>query len=74
MRPAPLFAFALTAALLPGAAAAQPGKKNDEDFAREKPAVGDLLPDVTVYTPDGKEVKTSDLRGRHVVLTFGCLT
>ena len=49
-------------------------KKNEEDFVREKPAIGDKLPDLTVYSPDGKEVKTSSLRGQHVVLTFGCLT
>jgi peroxiredoxin len=60
---------------LPGSAPAQPEKKkNEEDFVKEKPAVGDRLPDLTVYSPDGKEVKLSSLRGRHVVLTFGCLT
>ena len=64
----------LVAAVLPGPAPAQPQKKSDEAFVKEKPAVGDKLPDLTVYTPDGKEVKTSDLRGRYVVLTFGCLT
>jgi cytochrome oxidase Cu insertion factor (SCO1/SenC/PrrC family) len=50
------------------------GKKNEEDFLKEKPAIGDSLPDLIVYSPDGKEVKTSSLRGQHVVLTFGCLT
>lgn len=49
-------------------------KKNEEDFVKEKPAVGEKLPDVTVYAPDGKEVKTSSLRGHYTVLTFGCLT
>ena len=48
--------------------------KKDEDFAAEKPAVGDKLPDLTVYTPDGKAFKTADLRGHYTVLTFGCLT
>jgi cytochrome oxidase Cu insertion factor (SCO1/SenC/PrrC family) len=72
-----LSAFALGAliALLPAGVAAQPDKKkNEADFAKEKPAVGDTLPDLTVYSPDGKEVKLSSLRGSHVVLTFGCLT
>ena len=40
-------------------------KKNEEDFVKEKPAVGDALPDLTVYSPDGKEVKTSSLRGHY---------
>ena len=66
-------ALALTAALA-AAALAQPPKKNEADFVKEKPAVGDKLPDLTVYSPDGKEVKLSSLTGSHVVLTFGCLT
>jgi cytochrome oxidase Cu insertion factor (SCO1/SenC/PrrC family) len=69
------FVFALLAAALPTATLAQPKKKeNEENFAKEKPAVGEALPDLTVYSPDGKEVKLSSLRGSHVVLTFGCLT
>jgi len=71
------FALVLTIAALSGAAIAQNQKgpkKSEEDFVREKPAIGDTLPDLTVYSPDGKEVKTSSLRGQHVVLTFGCLT
>lgn len=46
----------------------------DEDFLKAKPAIGDAIPELTVYSPDGKEVKTSSLKGQHVVLTFGCLT
>ena len=74
MRPLTRFAFALLLAALPATAFAQPKQKNDEDFAKEKPAVGDTIPDLTVYSPDGKEVKTADLRGHHTVLVFGCLT
>lgn len=71
-----LFVMGLCIAAVPAGAAAQPEKKqkNEADFAKEKPAVGDTLPDLTVYSPDGKEVKLSSLRGSHVVLTFGCLT
>lgn len=66
---------AMIAAVFPAAALGQKEKgKNEEDFIKEKPAVGDMLPDLTVYTPDGREVKTSQLRGQYVVLTFGCLT
>jgi cytochrome oxidase Cu insertion factor (SCO1/SenC/PrrC family) len=71
------FALALAIAALPGAAIAQNQKgqkKSEEDFVKETPAIGDTLPDLTVNSPDGKEVKTSSLRGQHVVLTFGCLT
>jgi len=74
MRPTFRFVLAALVAALPAGAVAQPGKKNEADFAKEKPAVGEALPDLTVYSPDGKEVKLSSLRGSHVVLTFGCLT
>jgi len=60
---------------LEAGAGAQPSKKKDEgEFVKEKPTIGDTIPDLIVYAPDGKEVKTSDLRGQHVGLTFGCLT
>ena len=75
---ATLFALMLPVAALPAGAAAQPPKKgkekSEEAFVKEKPAVGDTIPELTVYSPDGKEVKTTDLRGQFVVLTFGCLT
>lgn len=74
MRTLALFAIAALFASAPTAPAQPEKKKNEDDFPREKPAVGDKLPDVTVYTPDGKEVKTADLRGHYTVLTFGCLT
>jgi cytochrome oxidase Cu insertion factor (SCO1/SenC/PrrC family) len=67
------FVLALIAALLPTTAHAQ-RMRSDEEFARDKPAIGDTIPDLTVYDPSGKEVKTSDLRGHYTVLTFGCLT
>jgi cytochrome oxidase Cu insertion factor (SCO1/SenC/PrrC family) len=52
------------------------GKKEqrDEDFLKERPAVGDPFPTVTVYLPNGKETSTATLRGHYTVLTFGCLT
>ena len=74
MRTLALFAVAALFASAPAAPAQPEKKKNEDDFAREKHAVGDKLPDVTVYTPDGKEVKTAELRGHYTVLTFGCLT
>jgi hypothetical protein len=75
MQPISRFVLALLLAGLPAPGLAQPEKKrSEEDFLKEKPAVGDTLPNLTVYSPDGKEVKLSSLRGQHVVLTFGCLT
>ena len=73
MRSAILVAVGSLFLLFPANTAVQ-GKKNEDDFLKEKPAIGDMLHDLTVYAPDGKEVKTSSLRGQYVVLTFGCLT
>jgi len=49
-------------------------RKDDDAFVAEKPAIGDSLPDLTVYHPNGEELKLSSLRGHHTVLVFGCLT
>ncbi|MBC7852549.1 MAG: hypothetical protein IAF94_03850 [Pirellulaceae bacterium] len=68
------FSIAVVVAMLPTVTWAQRKKASEEDFVKEKPAVGDQFPDVVVYDPHGKEVKTSDLRGHYTVLTFGCLT
>ena len=68
------FAIALLASMVSESAFAQKEKRSDEDFVKEKPAIGEALPDLTVYSPDGKEFKTADLRGHYTVLTFGCLT
>ena len=72
MRPT-LFAALLAALAAPASASAQK-MKNDDDFVKARPAIGDALPDLTVYDPSGKEVKTADLRGGPTVLVFGCLT
>ncbi|HEX5272384.1 MAG TPA: hypothetical protein VFW33_17930 [Gemmataceae bacterium] len=58
----------------PAAPARAQVRQTDEQFAKAKPAVGDPLPELVVYDPDGKEVKTAGLRGHYTVLTFGCLT
>jgi cytochrome oxidase Cu insertion factor (SCO1/SenC/PrrC family) len=63
----------LATALLAGPVSAQGGKE-DPEWVKQSPTVGDPLPDLTVYTADGKEFKTSSLRGHYTVLDFGCLT
>jgi cytochrome oxidase Cu insertion factor (SCO1/SenC/PrrC family) len=71
-----LLAASLLVLVAPESALAQREKRkmSEEEFARAKPAVGKVVPDVTVYDSAGKEVKTSSLRGHYTVLTFGCLT
>ena len=35
---------------------------------------GDTFPDVKLYTGEGEEFRTTQLKGSHTVLVFGCLT
>ncbi len=67
-------AFVLAAWVPADARAQRKRASRDENFVESKPAVGDALPEVTVYTPDGEPFKTAQLRGRYAVLVFGCLT
>jgi cytochrome oxidase Cu insertion factor (SCO1/SenC/PrrC family) len=64
---------ATIAVLLSSTAGAQPGKE-DPEFLKSSPTVGEMFPDLTVYSADGKEFKTSSLRGHYTVVAFGCLT
>ena len=74
MRTALFLAMAATFVAWPSPAWAQRNEKKDAEFLKGKPSVGDPLPELTVYTPDGTPFKTADLRGHYTVLTFGCLT
>ena len=66
--------FSLTiAGLMVGSVFAQAGRE-DPEWLAQSPKVGEPFPDVTVYTPDGKEFQTSGLRGHYTVVAFGCLT
>jgi hypothetical protein len=65
--------LALVGCLLGIPATAQPGKE-DPEFVRKSPAIGEPLPSLTVFTSGGKEFKTDSLRGHYTVLAFGCLT
>jgi cytochrome oxidase Cu insertion factor (SCO1/SenC/PrrC family) len=43
-------------------------------FDQQAPAIGQPLPNVKLYTAEGKEFSTSQLKGSYTVLVFGCLT
>lgn len=72
MRHTRLLAVLVTGLVL-GPVSAQPSKE-DPEFLKKSPTIGDALPDLIVYSADGKEFKTSSLRGHYTVLSFGCLT
>jgi len=72
MRHARVLSVVMTGLVL-SSVSAQPSKE-DPEFLKKSPTIGEALPDLTVYSPDGKEFKTSSLRGHYTVLAFGCLT
>lgn len=74
MRPISLFIFAGIFVACPNGAHAQSMVEREKEFLQAKPLIGNELPDVTVYSPDGTPFHTADLRGHYTVLTFGCLT
>lgn len=67
-------AVSIAVCLCGGAVHAQRMQAREREFLTLKPRVGEPLPDVEVYTADGKPFRTADLRGHYTVLTFGCLT
>jgi len=74
MKSSTLLGIVLLVSALPNLALSQQRRRDEPAFVKERPAIGDVLPDMTVYDVNGQEVKTSSLRGHHIVLTFGCLT
>ena len=70
----PFLILSLAIVAIPTDVQAQKMQEREEDFLRSKPLLGDKLPDLTVYSPDGTPLQTSELRGHYTVLTFGCLT
>ena len=47
----------------------------NEKFMQKKPDEGDIIPeDLTAFNEKGEKLSFKDLRGKYVVLNFGCLT
>jgi len=74
MRCVILLGLVLVFVSLPMEARSQGNQKKFDDFVKASPAVGDSLPELSVFTSDGKPFQTADLHGHYTVLTFGCLT
>ncbi len=73
-----MWALGLLAALgLSAAAQAQinPRQQASRRFEATAPAVGEPLPDLTVYDAGGKEQRLGELlQGHYTVIVLGCLT
>ncbi len=47
----------------------------NEKFMEKKPDEGDIIPeDLTAFNEKGEKLSFKDLRGKYVVINFGCLT
>jgi cytochrome oxidase Cu insertion factor (SCO1/SenC/PrrC family) len=66
--------LALAVLLAWTASAVAQGGREDPQWVQARPTLGDPFPELTVFTADGKEFKTSSLKGQYTVLAFGCLT
>ncbi|MGH7202552.1 MAG: hypothetical protein ACREJB_18240 [Planctomycetaceae bacterium] len=51
-----------------------PREQVNRRFEETTPALGEPLPDVTLYDAAGKPFRLGSLKGSHTVLVFGCLT
>ena len=58
----------------PGGGGGGPGSPGSSTLERAGLKVGQAIPDLKIYDADGKEFRTADLKGKHSVVTFGCLT
>ncbi|MDP1563665.1 MAG: hypothetical protein Q8M16_19975 [Pirellulaceae bacterium] len=58
----------------PPGRAESPRDAVDSAFNRKSPEVGDTVPNLAAYRADGSTVRLHDLKGKHTVLVFGCLT
>ena len=43
-------------------------------FLKEKPLVGDKLPNLKAFDEQGNPIDLNDRKGKHPVVVFGCLT
>ncbi len=72
----PAFCLILSATTLWGQPSG-PGamrRQLQQRFESTSPAVGDRLPDVTLFDSEGKRFPLRQLKGHYTVLVFGCLT
>ena len=54
---------------------AQPGGGGlNRRFETVSPAIGQPLPDITIYDENGEPFAVRDLKGQYSVIVFGCLT
>lgn len=57
-----------------GGGGSRPGSPGSSTLESAGLKVGQPVPDVTVYDENGSKFRMADLKGKHSVIVFGCLT
>lgn len=57
-----------------GGGASRPGSPGSSTLERTGLKLGQALPDLTIYDDEGGEFRVADVKGKHTVIVFGCLT
>lgn len=57
-----------------GGGGSRPGTPGSSTLETAGLKVGQQLPDVTIHDAKGKPFRMADLKGKHSVIVFGCLT
>ncbi len=70
-----IFSIAIAVSLLMGSqVSAQRRGRSSPRFSLNALQIGDMLPDITVFDSEGKELPLRSLKEHYTVLVFGCLT
>ena len=57
-----------------GGGGAKPGSPGSSTLERAGLKMGQPVPDITIYDAKGSKFRMADLKGKHSVIVFGCLT
>ena len=57
-----------------GGGGSRPGTTGSATLEGAGLKLGDALPDLTIFDDEGGEFRLADLKGKHSVIVFGCLT
>lgn len=57
-----------------GGGGSRPGTPGSSSLERAGLKLGQKLPDLTVFDEHGGKFRLADIKGKHTVVVFGCLT
>lgn len=57
-----------------GGGASRPGTPGSSSLERAGVKLGQALPDLTIFDDEGGKFRLADVKGKHTVIVFGCLT